>query len=72
MLGVIFGRDTQERRPPNSGLPLLVKWRQRLPLWSRPDVPNSGQCVHDHIFSEPVHLFYVALMPDFQPTSEVI
>jgi hypothetical protein len=27
---------------------------------------------HDHIFSEPVHLFCIELMPDFQPTSEVI
>jgi hypothetical protein len=27
---------------------------------------------HDHIFSEPVHLFCAELMPDFQPTSEVI
>jgi hypothetical protein len=26
---------------------------------------------HDHIFSEPVHSFYLELMPDFQPTSEV-
>jgi hypothetical protein len=48
MLGVIFGRDPQERRPLDSGLPLLVKWHQRLPLWSRPNVPNSGRCVYDH------------------------
>jgi hypothetical protein len=27
---------------------------------------------HDHIFNEPVHLFCAGLMPDFQPTSEVI
>jgi hypothetical protein len=27
---------------------------------------------HDHIFSEPVHSFCLELMPDFQPTSEVI
>jgi hypothetical protein len=27
---------------------------------------------HDHIFSEPVQSFCLELMPDFQPTSEVI
>jgi hypothetical protein len=27
---------------------------------------------HDHIFSEPVHSLCLELMPDFQPTSEVI
>jgi hypothetical protein len=30
------------------------------------------QELHDHIFNEPVHLFCAELMPDFQPTSEVI
>jgi hypothetical protein len=28
--------------------------------------------LHDHIFSEPVHSFCAELMPDSQPTSEVI
>jgi hypothetical protein len=27
---------------------------------------------HDHIFNMPVHPLYLELMPDFQPTSEVI
>jgi hypothetical protein len=30
------------------------------------------QELHDHIFNMPVHPLYLELMPDFQPTSEVI
>jgi hypothetical protein len=30
------------------------------------------QELHDHIFSEPVHSFCLELIPDFQPTSEVM
>jgi hypothetical protein len=37
--------------------PLFISWWQEF---------------HDHIFSEPVHSFCLELMPDFQPTSEVI
>jgi hypothetical protein len=37
--------------------PLFVTWWQEF---------------HDYIFSEPVHSFCIELMPDFQPTSEVI
>jgi hypothetical protein len=37
--------------------PLFISWWQEL---------------HDHIFSEPVHSFCLELMPDFQPTSEVM
>jgi hypothetical protein len=37
--------------------PLFISWWQEF---------------HDHIFSEPMHSFYLELMPDFQPTSEVI
>jgi hypothetical protein len=37
--------------------PLFVTWWQEF---------------HDHIFSDPVHSFFLELMPDFQPTSEVI
>jgi hypothetical protein len=37
--------------------PLFISWWQEF---------------HDHIFSEPVHSLCLELMPDFQPTSEVI
>jgi hypothetical protein len=37
--------------------PLFISWWQEL---------------HDHIFSEPVHSFCLELMPDFQPTLEVM
>jgi hypothetical protein len=30
------------------------------------------QELHDHIFNMPVHTLCLELMPDFQPTSEVI
>jgi hypothetical protein len=30
------------------------------------------QELHDHIFNEPVHSICLELMPDFQPTSEVM
>jgi hypothetical protein len=37
--------------------PLFISWWQEF---------------HDHIFSETVHSFCIELMPDFQPTSEVM
>jgi hypothetical protein len=39
---------------------------------AHPTFNSWWQEFHDHIFSEPVHLFRTELMPDFQPTSEVI
>jgi hypothetical protein len=38
---------------------------------AHPTFNSWWQEFHDHIFSEPVHLFCIELMPDFQPTSEV-
>jgi hypothetical protein len=37
--------------------PLFISWWKEL---------------HDHIFSEPMHSFCLELMPNFQPTSEVM
>jgi hypothetical protein len=39
---------------------------------AHPTFNSWWQEFHDHIFSEPVHVFCAALMPDFLPTSEVI
>jgi hypothetical protein len=43
--------------PTSIAHPLFISWWQEL---------------HDRIFSEPVHSFCLELMPDFQPTSEVM
>jgi hypothetical protein len=43
--------------PTSIAHPLFISWWQEL---------------HDHIFNEPVHFFCLELMPDFQPTSEVM
>jgi hypothetical protein len=43
--------------PTSIAHPLFISWWQEL---------------HDHIFNEPVHSFCLELMPDFQPTSEVM
>jgi hypothetical protein len=43
--------------PTSIAHPLFISWWQEF---------------HDHIFSEPVHSFCIELMPDFQPTSEVM
>jgi hypothetical protein len=39
---------------------------------THPTFNSWWQEFHDHIFNEPVHSFCAELMPDFQPTSEVI
>jgi hypothetical protein len=38
---------------------------------AHPTFNSWWQEFHDHIFSEPVHVFCAELMPDFLPTSEV-
>jgi hypothetical protein len=43
--------------PTSIAHPLFISWWQEF---------------HDHIFNEPVHSFCIELMPDFQPTSEVM
>jgi hypothetical protein len=39
---------------------------------AHPSFTPWWQELHDHIFNVPVHPLYLELMPDFQPTSEVI
>jgi hypothetical protein len=39
---------------------------------AHPSFISWWQELHDHIFNEPVHSFCLELMPDFQPTSEVM
>jgi hypothetical protein len=39
---------------------------------AHPSFISWWQELHDHIFNEPVHSFCLEVMPDFQPTSEVI
>jgi hypothetical protein len=39
---------------------------------AHPSFISWWQELHDHIFSEPVYSFCLELMPDFQPTSEVM
>jgi hypothetical protein len=39
---------------------------------AHPSFTSWWQEFHDHTFNEPVHSFFLELMPDFQPISEVI
>jgi hypothetical protein len=39
---------------------------------AHPSFTSWWQEFHDHIFNEPIHSLCLELMPDFQPTSEVI
>jgi hypothetical protein len=39
---------------------------------AHPTFNSWWQEFHDHIFSEPVHVFCAELTPDFLPTSEVM
>jgi hypothetical protein len=48
---------------PKPFVPITVTHPFFIPWW---------QELHDHIFNVPVHPLYLELMPDFQPTSEVI
>jgi hypothetical protein len=51
--------------------PTLYTWPFTPTTIAHPTFISWWQEFHDHIFSEPVHSFYLELMPDFQPTSEV-
>jgi hypothetical protein len=48
---------------PKPFVPITVGHPSFIPWW---------QELHDHIFNMPVHSLFLELMPDFQPTSEVI
>jgi hypothetical protein len=48
---------------PKPFVPITVTHPSFIPLWHE---------LHDHIFNVPVHPLCLELMPDFQPTSEVI
>jgi hypothetical protein len=52
--------------------PAVYTWPFTPTTIAHPTFNSWWQEFHDHIFSEPVHLFCAELMPDFQPTSEVI
>jgi hypothetical protein len=52
--------------------PTLYTWPFTPITIAHPTFNSWWQEFHDHIFSEPVHSFFLELMPDFQPTSEVI
>jgi hypothetical protein len=52
--------------------PSVYTWPFIPTIVAHPTFNSWWQEFHDHIFSEPVHLFCIELMPDFQPTSEVI
>jgi hypothetical protein len=52
--------------------PTVYTWPFVLTSITHPSFISWWQELHDHIFNEPVHSFCVELMPDFQPTSEVM
>jgi hypothetical protein len=52
--------------------PSVYTWPFTPTTIAQPTFNSWWQEFHDHIFSEPVHLFCIELMPDFQPASEVI
>jgi hypothetical protein len=52
--------------------PTIYTWPFVPTIIAHPTFNSWWQEFHDHIFSEPVHVFCAELMPDFLPTSEVI
>jgi hypothetical protein len=52
--------------------PTIYTWPSVPTSVAHPSFNSWWQEFHDHIFSEPVHSFFLELMPDFQPTSEVM
>jgi hypothetical protein len=52
--------------------PTIYTWPFVPTSIAHPSFISWWQEFHDHIFSEPVHSFCLELMPDFQPTSEVM
>jgi hypothetical protein len=52
--------------------PAVYTWPFVPTTIAHPTFNSWWQELHDHIFNEPVHLFCAELMPDFQPTSEVM
>jgi hypothetical protein len=52
--------------------PTIYTWPFVPTSIAHPSFISWWQELHDHIFSEPVHSFCLELMPDFQPTSEVM
>jgi hypothetical protein len=52
--------------------PTIYTWPFVPTSITHPSFISWWQELHDHIFSEPVHSFCLELMPDFQPTSDVM
>jgi hypothetical protein len=61
-----------QRKPASQKSPTVYTWPFVPTSIAHPSFISWWQEFHDHIFSEPVHSFFLELMPDFQPILEVM